>query len=85
MPGSQITGASLDPRRRVADFTRSLARAERAIVLVHVARDEQPAQAFNEALAFAAPETEISNSLAPPIAWAGVSLYEDAHEPSAPA
>ncbi|MGH6817463.1 MAG: transcription-repair coupling factor, partial [Methylovirgula sp.] len=43
----------------VADLTRSLARAERAVVLVHVARDEPRAHAFNEALAFAAPEIEI--------------------------
>ncbi|HLH12030.1 MAG TPA: transcription-repair coupling factor [Methylovirgula sp.] len=41
-----------------ADLTRALARAERAVVLVHVARDEQRAHAFNEALAFAAPEIE---------------------------
>ncbi len=43
----------------VADLTRALARAERAVVLVHVARDEQRARAFDEALAFAAPEIEI--------------------------
>jgi transcription-repair coupling factor (superfamily II helicase) len=43
----------------VADLTRALARAERAVVLAHVARDEQRAHAFNEALAFAAPEIEI--------------------------
>ena len=45
----------------IADLTRALARAaeDRAAVLVHVARDEQRAHAFNEALAFAAPEIEI--------------------------
>ncbi len=45
----------------VADLTRALARAaeERAVVLVHVARDEQRAHAFNEALAFAAAEIEV--------------------------
>ncbi len=42
-----------------ADLTRALAQAERAVVLVHVARDEQRAHAFNEALAFVAPEIEI--------------------------
>jgi transcription-repair coupling factor (superfamily II helicase) len=45
----------------VADLTRALApEAEgRGVVLVHVARDSQRAYAFNEALAFAAPEVEI--------------------------
>jgi transcription-repair coupling factor (superfamily II helicase) len=45
----------------IADLTRALARAaeERAVVLVHVGRDEQRAYAFNEALAFAAPDIEI--------------------------
>ncbi len=45
----------------VADLTRALAPTaeQRAVVLVHVARDGQRAHAFNEALAFAAPEIEI--------------------------
>ena len=45
----------------IADLSRALAPAaeERAVVLVHVARDEQRARAFNEALAFAAPEIEV--------------------------
>ncbi len=45
----------------IADLTRGLAPAaeDRAVVLVHVARDEQRARAFNEALAFAAPEIEV--------------------------
>ncbi len=45
----------------IADLTRALAPAaeDRAVVLVHVARDEQRARAFNEALAFAAPEIEV--------------------------
>ncbi len=45
----------------VADLTRALARSaeQRAVVLVHAARDEQRAHAFSEALAFAAPEIEI--------------------------
>ncbi len=44
-----------------ADITRALARegAERAAVLVHVAREGQRAQAFRDALAFAAPEIEV--------------------------
>ncbi len=45
----------------IADLTRALAPAaeDRAVVLVHVARDEQRARAFREALAFAAPEIEM--------------------------
>ena len=41
----------------VADLAHSLARdaEKRAVVFVHVARDETRARAFNEALAFAAP------------------------------
>ena len=44
-----------------ADLVRALARGgrERAAVLVHVAREGQRAQAFRDALAFAAPEIEI--------------------------
>jgi transcription-repair coupling factor (superfamily II helicase) len=44
-----------------ADLTRALApEAEgRGVVLVHIARDGQRAHAFNEALAFAAPQIEI--------------------------
>jgi transcription-repair coupling factor (superfamily II helicase) len=45
----------------VADLARALSPTaeERAVVLVHVARDGQRAHAFNEALAFAAPEIEV--------------------------
>ncbi|WP_246725640.1 transcription-repair coupling factor [Beijerinckia sp. L45] len=45
----------------VADLTRSLARdaEHRAVVFVHVSRDEQRARAFNEALAFADPRIEV--------------------------
>ena len=45
----------------VADLTRALAREaeNRAVALVHVARDSQRARAFAEALAFAAPDIEI--------------------------
>jgi transcription-repair coupling factor (superfamily II helicase) len=45
----------------IADLTRALARAaeRRSVVLVHVARDEQRARAFNEAMSFAAPEIEV--------------------------
>ncbi|WP_020177261.1 transcription-repair coupling factor [Methyloferula stellata] len=45
----------------IADLTRALARAaeRRAVVLVHVARDEQRARGFNEAMSFAAPEIEV--------------------------
>ncbi|MEW6436100.1 MAG: transcription-repair coupling factor [Pseudomonadota bacterium] len=45
----------------IADLSRALAPSaeERAVVLVHVARDEQRARAFNEALGFAAPEIEV--------------------------
>ena len=45
----------------IADLSRALASSaeERAVVLVHVARDEQRARAFNEALGFAAPDIEI--------------------------
>ncbi len=44
----------------VADLTRALAREaeNRAVVLVHVARDSQRASAFAEALSFAAPDIE---------------------------
>ncbi len=44
-----------------ADLTRALGREaeDRAVVLVHVARDSQRAAAFAEALAFAAPDIEI--------------------------
>jgi transcription-repair coupling factor (superfamily II helicase) len=44
-----------------ADLTRNLAAEaeDRAVVLVHVARDSQRARAFVEALTFAAPEIEI--------------------------
>ncbi|VTZ49671.1 Transcription-repair-coupling factor [Methylocella tundrae] len=44
-----------------ADLTRALAREaeDRAVVLVHVARDSQRAAAFTEALSFAAPDIEI--------------------------
>ncbi|PNG24482.1 transcription-repair coupling factor [Methylocella silvestris] len=46
---------------RVADLTRALAREseERALALVHVARDSQRAASFAEAFAFAAPDIEI--------------------------
>ena len=45
----------------VADLAHALARdaEKRAVVFVHVARDETRARAFNEALAFAAPDIEI--------------------------
>ena len=45
----------------VAELTEQLARdaEKRAVVFVHVARDEQRARAFNETLAFAAPAIEI--------------------------
>ncbi len=45
----------------IADLSRALAPTaeERAVVLVHIARDEQRARAFNETLAFVAPEIEI--------------------------
>ncbi len=45
----------------VADLTRALAREaeDRALALIHVARDSQRAAAFAEALAFAAPDIEI--------------------------
>ena len=45
----------------VADLARSLAREaeKRSVVFVNVARDESRARAFNEALAFAAPDFEI--------------------------
>jgi transcription-repair coupling factor (superfamily II helicase) len=45
----------------IADLTRALTPAaeDRAVVLVHVARDEPRARAFNEALAFVAPEIEV--------------------------
>ncbi len=45
----------------VAELTDALARdaEKRAVVFVHVARDEQRARAFNETLAFAAPAIEI--------------------------
>ena len=45
----------------VADLAHSLARdaEKRAVVFVHVARDETRARAFNEALAFAAPDIEV--------------------------
>jgi transcription-repair coupling factor (superfamily II helicase) len=45
----------------VADLARALAREseDRAVALVHVARDSQRAAAFAEALAFAAPDIEI--------------------------
>ena len=43
-----------------ADLVRALARGrERSAVLVHVAREGQRAQAFRDALAFAAPEIEV--------------------------
>ena len=44
-----------------ADLVRALARTgpERAVVLVHVAREGQRAQAFRDALGFAAPDIEI--------------------------
>ena len=44
-----------------ADITRALARAgqERSVLLVHVAREGQRAQAFRDAFTFAAPEIEI--------------------------
>ena len=45
----------------VADLARALARTgtERPAVLVHVARESQRAQAFRDAVAFAAPEIEV--------------------------
>ena len=45
----------------VADLAHALARdaEKRAVVFVHVARDEQRARAFDEAIAFAAPDIEI--------------------------
>ena len=45
----------------VADLAHSLARdaEKRAVVFVHVARDETRARAFNEALGFAAPDIEV--------------------------
>ena len=45
----------------VADLARALARdaEKRAVVFVHVARDDRRARAFGEALAFAAPEIEL--------------------------
>ena len=45
----------------VADLAHSLARdaEKRAVVFVHVARDETRVRAFNEALAFAAPDIEV--------------------------
>ena len=45
----------------VAELTRALAREaeHRAVVFVHVSRDEQRARAFNEALSFADPRIEI--------------------------
>ena len=45
----------------VADMARGLARAaeDRSVALVHVARDGQRSRAFQEALAFVAPEIEI--------------------------
>ncbi len=45
----------------VADLTHTLARdaEKRSVVFLHVARDEARARAFNEALAFAAPDIEI--------------------------
>ncbi|HYP58751.1 MAG TPA: transcription-repair coupling factor, partial [Beijerinckia sp.] len=45
----------------VADLTHALARdaEKRAVVLVHVARDDARARAFGEALGFAAPDIEV--------------------------
>ena len=45
----------------ISDLARALAREaeDRALALIHVARDSQRAAAFTEALAFAAPDIEI--------------------------